>query len=124
MAAKKLGVESVPCIVLSGLSEAQKKAYIIADNNLALNAGWDFDILRLEVEHLAEIDFNVDLLGFDADVMGKLWSEDVMPSVSEKDLSGEGNTYEVVVECNSEQEQELVYNMTTKKGYTCRISTY
>ena len=76
MAAKKLGVESVPCIVLSGLSEAQKKAYIIADNNLALNAEWDLDILRLEIEHLAEIDFNLDLIGIGGDMLGDLFGTD------------------------------------------------
>jgi hypothetical protein len=62
----------VPCIELVGLTEAQKKAYIIADNQLALNSGWDIDMLRLEVETLKELDFNIDLLGFDVDVIDKL----------------------------------------------------
>ena len=67
MAAKKLGLDEVPCITLAGLTEAQKKAYIIADNQLPLNAGWDLDKLKLEVETLQELDFDVDLLGFDDD---------------------------------------------------------
>jgi ParB-like chromosome segregation protein Spo0J len=67
MAAKKLGLTEVPCIVLDGLSEAQKKAYIIADNKLALNAGWDDNLLRVEVEHLKELDFDLTLTGFNLD---------------------------------------------------------
>jgi ParB-like chromosome segregation protein Spo0J len=65
LAAKKLGIEEVPAIILSGLTKAQKKAYVIADNQLALNAEWDLDTLKLEIEGLKELDFDVDLLGFD-----------------------------------------------------------
>ena len=72
MAAKKLNMDEVPCIILEGLTEAQKKAYIIADNQLPLNAEWDLDTLRLEVETLKEMNFNLDLLGFDDDVVAKL----------------------------------------------------
>ena len=72
MAAKKLNLEDVPCIELVGLTEAQKKVYVIADNQLALNAGWDIDTLMLEVETLQELDFDVSLLGFDDEVLGKL----------------------------------------------------
>lgn len=65
MAANKLGLEQVPTITLVGLSEAQRKAYVIADNKLALNSGWDNDALRIEIEQLQMLDFNIDLLGFD-----------------------------------------------------------
>ena len=65
--AQKLGIEQVPCIRLGDLTEAQKKAYVIADNKLALNAGWDMDLLAVEIEGLKDLDFDVDLLGFDAD---------------------------------------------------------
>tara|TARA_R110002153_G_scaffold61915_1_gene166826 strand:+ start:79 stop:591 length:513 start_codon:yes stop_codon:yes gene_type:complete len=65
LAANKLGIEEVPAIILDGLTKAQKKAYVIADNQLALNAGWDLDTLKLEIEVLKELDFDVDLLGFD-----------------------------------------------------------
>lgn len=64
MAAKKLDLKEVPCIVLSGLTEAQKKAYIIADNQLPQNAGWDLEKLKLEIDTLSEMDFDIDLLGF------------------------------------------------------------
>ncbi len=65
MAAKKLELKTVPCIVLVGLSEAQKKAYVIADNSIALNSSWDMDKLTLEMESLKTEDFDLDLLGFD-----------------------------------------------------------
>ena len=72
LASKKLNIDEVPCIVLDGLSEAQRKAYVIADNQLALNSGWDLDTLRVEVEHLTELDYDLNLLGFDDDVITKL----------------------------------------------------
>jgi ParB family chromosome partitioning protein len=72
LAAQLLSIEEVPTICLEGLTEAQRKAYVIADNQLALNSGWDLDMLRLEVEGLQELDFNLDFLGFEADVLDKL----------------------------------------------------
>lgn len=65
MAAGKLGMDKVPCIRLGHLTETQKRAYIIADNKLALNAGWDKELLGLELADLREADFDLDLLGFD-----------------------------------------------------------
>lgn len=65
MAAKKLNIDEVPTICLSNLSDVQKKAYIIADNKIALNAGWDEDLLKLELQSLQEMDFDINLLGFD-----------------------------------------------------------
>jgi len=64
-AAMLLNMEEVPVIELSHLSETQKKAYIIADNKLAMNAGWDMELLKLEISELEDKDFNIDLLGFD-----------------------------------------------------------
>lgn len=65
LAAKKLGLEQVPVIELHGLDEIKKKAYVIADNKLALNSGWDQELLLLEIENLKLHDFDIDLLGFD-----------------------------------------------------------
>lgn len=64
-ASKKLNMKEVPCIILENLKEAQKKAYIIADNKMALNAGWDEELLKLELENLKELDFDLTLTGFD-----------------------------------------------------------
>ena len=65
LAAQKLGLDKVPTIDCSDMSKSQKKAYIIADNKLALNAGWDNDLLKLEISDLQEESFNIDILGFD-----------------------------------------------------------
>jgi len=66
MAAREMGLDTVPAITARGWSEAEKKAYVIADNQLALQAGWDEDILRAEIASLRLLDFEIDLLGFDA----------------------------------------------------------
>jgi hypothetical protein len=65
MALRKLGVEEVPCIEAAGLTQAQRRAYVLADNKLALNAGWDEDLLRVELEELTGLGFDLDLTGFD-----------------------------------------------------------
>lgn len=65
MAAKKLGLQTVPTIKLDHLTENQRRALVIADNKIAENAGWDEELLRLELQNLADEDFDLDLLGFD-----------------------------------------------------------
>jgi DNA modification methylase len=64
-AAQKMGLDEVPVIIATGWSHEQKRAYILADNQLALNAGWDKDILRLELAELGDTDFDIGLTGFD-----------------------------------------------------------
>lgn len=64
MAAKKLGLSEVPCIELQGLTQTQKKAYILADNKIALNSGWDYEILKVELEDLKTQDIDMDAIGF------------------------------------------------------------
>lgn len=75
-AAKRIGLTDVPCIVLDGLSDAQKRAYVIADNKLALNAGWDLDILRKEFELLRDSDFDLELTGFGLDELCEILPDD------------------------------------------------
>lgn len=65
MAARKLGYKDVPTIELADLTETQKKAYIIADNKLALNAGWDNELLMIELEGILADGFELELMGFD-----------------------------------------------------------
>jgi len=84
-AAQELGIKLVPTILLEGLTEAQRKAYVIADNNLALNAGWDLDVLKLEIEGLGEFDFDIDLLGFDDDFLAGLMKKDPSDGLTEED---------------------------------------
>ena len=75
LAAKEEGVQEVPCVFAEHLSEAQKRAYIIADNRLALNAGWDAEMLSVEISDLQGVDFDISLLGFDDAELNKLLSD-------------------------------------------------
>ena len=94
-AIKRLGHEEVPCIIISGLTKTQIKALIIADNQLALNAGWDLEKLSVEVEGLKDEDFNIDILGFEDDFLKDLFfkenegliDEDATPDVLENPKS-------------------------------------
>lgn len=73
MAAKEEGIEEVPCVFVDYLTEAQKKAYIIADNRFAQDAGWDEELLRIEIEALQGMDFDVGLTGFNDDEIANLF---------------------------------------------------
>jgi DNA modification methylase len=103
MAARKLKFKEVPTIELKDLTETQKKAYIIADNRLALNAGWDNEMLMLELKELSESDFSLDLLGFDKDELHALLNpeqlneglthEDDVPDLPKKPISKLGDIW-------------------------------
>lgn len=84
LAAQKLGITEVPCMVAGGWSEAQKRAYIIADNKLALNAGWDDEMLKIELSELGDLDFDLTLTGFDEDELTAF-------EMADEDLPGEGD---------------------------------
>jgi DNA modification methylase len=75
LAARQLRLEEVPVIVISGLTPVQRKALVIADNRLALNAGWDEEKLRLELDELRAADFDLDLLGFEVQELERLWAD-------------------------------------------------
>ncbi len=86
LAAKKLGMEEVPVIVLRHLSEAQKRAIVIADNQLALNAGWDETALRAELEALRDADYDLGLIGFDdIELQRLLEAQDAAPGLTDED---------------------------------------
>jgi hypothetical protein len=75
LAAHVLGLDEVPCIVLAHLTPAQRRAYVLADNKLALNAGWDLEMLSLEIGELGEAGFDLSLTGFDEFELGELFAE-------------------------------------------------
>jgi len=86
MAAETLGIETVPVLVARGWSEAQKRAYVLADNKLTLNAGWNTDLLKLEIEALQLEGFSVPLIGFSDGEMDSIlngWKSEFNPT--EKD---------------------------------------
>jgi DNA modification methylase len=102
MAAQRMGIKEVPCLRLGHLTDAQKKAYVIADNKLALNAGWDDEMLRLELADLQDADFDLSLTGFDDDELNALLAkaveegltdEDAVPEVPETPVTVEGDVW-------------------------------
>lgn len=77
LAAKEEGISEVPCVFADHLTEAQKKAYIIADNRMAMDAGWDEELLRVEIESLQAADFDPLLTGFDEKELSKLFDDGI-----------------------------------------------
>lgn len=75
LAAQKLGIKDVPCMVAEGWTEAQKRAYVIADNKLALNAGWDADMLKVELGALDDLKFDLTMTGFSVEELDGLFFE-------------------------------------------------
>jgi ParB-like chromosome segregation protein Spo0J len=129
-AARDMGLAEAPVIVLDHLNADQRRAYILADNQLALNAGWDTELLQIEVAALNLADFDLSLLGFDDDRIASLLDPDGIDREGDGPPSGaddQGKTYEqryaVAVECASETEQETVYEKLNGEGYACRLLT-
>jgi len=85
LAARKLGMDKVPTIELKDMTEAQKKAYVIADNKLALNAGWDTNFLSLELQELKDQDFDLTLLGFDDKELDALLAPETTEGLTDED---------------------------------------
>lgn len=85
MAARKLGLGKVPVIELKDMTESQKKAYVIADNQLAMNAGWDIELLKIEVADLNENGFDLELLGFDNKMLDSLLEPEVKEGLTDED---------------------------------------
>ena len=105
-AAQKLGLDTVPVVVLDHLTPAQRRALIIADNRIAENAGWDDAMLRIELQSLQEDGFNLDITGFDADALAEIMAgeettvdgqtdDDVVPEVPVTPISRPGDVWEL-----------------------------
>lgn len=85
LAAKEEGILEVPCVFVDYLTEAQKKAYILADNRMAMDAGWDEELLRIEIEALQSEDFDIGLTGFDESEIADLFGSDDTSGVKDDD---------------------------------------
>lgn len=88
-AAKAEGIKKVPCVFVDHLTDAQKKAYILADNRMAMDAGWNEELLRVEIEALQAEDFDVFLTGFDEDEISKLFDDGTKVKEDEFDVNSE-----------------------------------
>ena len=85
-AAKEEGINEVPCVFVEHLSEAQKKAYILADNRMSLDAGWDDELLKVEMASLQEMGFDVGMTGFDESELADLFADDNNTSAKDDDF--------------------------------------
>jgi DNA modification methylase len=98
MAAQKLGIADVPCMTATGWSEAKRRAYVIADNKLALNAGWDDEMLRVEFGELRDLDFDLSLTGFDDSEIDALFPTEATQGLTDEDAVPEVPAVPVTVE--------------------------
>lgn len=89
MAANKLNIKELPCVDASHLSETQRRAYVIADNKLALNSGWDIEMLRVEFDELQEAGFDLELTGFSMDEIADLQIEELTEGLTDEDETPE-----------------------------------
>jgi ParB-like chromosome segregation protein Spo0J len=126
LAARKLGLTDVPCVRLSHLSDTQRRAYVLADNKLALNAEWDEEMLGLELSDLREVDFDLGLTGFDAEKIearlnpdaktndiSQEWDDAQMPPY-DGSPKGEGGT--IIVHFLSQQDRSRFFEKLSLQG--------
>lgn len=119
LALKQLGYDEIECIRLEHLTDEQKRAYILIHNKLTMNTDFDLDILN---EELSKIE-NINMSDFNFEIDLDLDLEDTTKK-ERKDLSEEINeTYEVIIECDNELQQEELYYKLTQEGLSCRVLT-
>lgn len=119
MAAQHLGIESVPCIDAAHLTAAQRRAYVIADNKLADLAGWDNELLRVELDDLGAMGFDIELTGFSLGEVGAVGlgagNDELGPGVDYQE------NFSVVVVCDGEAGQKATFERLKELGYDCRV---
>lgn len=119
-AAEQLGLEQVPCLVLDHLTETQAKALILADNKLALNAGWDEELLKAELATLDAAELDLTLLGWSDAELEILLSEPVPEQPAAVQIP---EMFAVHVTVASEQAQKLLYEELSQRGLECKVIT-
>ena len=115
IAAKELGYETVPCVFVEGLTDEQRRAYILADNRLSELGEWNMAFVTEELQELDADGFNIDLTGFDLTI-GEIEERTDRQIQLKESIS-------VIVECEDEEQAEEVYNRLIEDGLKCRIST-
>lgn len=117
LAAQRLGIDNISTIQLSHLSDAQRRAYMLADNRLALNASWDDDLLRLELGELRDVIDDIELTGFNKKEIERLFDaveiKQAPPELGEME-------YRIVVDCTDEEQQRDLLERFEREGLQCR----
>ena len=114
MAAKQLGMETVPVIRLDHLTDEERRSYALVHNKTAEMSGWDFEKLELELSELPEIDMAD--FGFELDFEEKTEKKEPKEATYSESIG-------VIIDCSDEEEAEEIFNKLQEEGYTCRIST-
>lgn len=121
MAAHRLKVPEVPVMVARGWSDAQKRAYALADNKLPLNAGWDNDLLKLELGELQALNFDLSLTGFSPSELPHLSSAAGTVGIESPPASNYNEQYGVIVVCRDEDHQRAVYEDLRAAGHSVKV---
>lgn len=119
-AAQELGYDSVPTIELSELTDEQRRAYVIADNKLALNAGWDNDLLAFELQDLQDAGFDLGLTGFSDSEIKALNFDNSEVEDDFKEPTDENRNL-LMIECEGERELEKLFEEMKNRGFECKI---
>jgi hypothetical protein len=112
IAAKELGMETVPVIKLDDMTDEERRAYMLIHNQTTMNSGWDFTLLE---EEISGLDMDMSAFGFD---FGGVETE-----ANDSGSVGITDSISVVIDCENEIDAERIYNTLTEEGYKCRIST-
>lgn len=121
LAARVLGQTDIPTIELSHMTDIQKRAYVIADNKLALNAGWDEEVLGLEITELKEFGFNLGHTGFSLEELDAL-----NPFIKDEEYTNKTTDESrnlLMIECKEEKELAKLFAEMEERGYQCKILT-
>lgn len=120
-AAQKLGLAEVPTITLKGLSEVQRRALVIADNKIATNAGWNDELLKLELGDLDAFGFDLTLTGFTAQEVANVFGLEGAPPSPDEPADNYAEQYGVIVVCKDAAHQENVFNDLVARGFECKV---
>lgn len=118
-AAKKIGMKTIPTIILSGLTSKQKKAYILAHNKLTMDTGFDIEILNKELNTIENSGIDMSAFGFD--VIGDIDIDEMFKEVEkEKRLQAKNKTYEIIVVCDNEKQMVNRMKRLESRGWQCK----
>lgn len=120
LAARKLGLDQVPTLPLDGLSKGQLRAYVLADNKLAENAGWDRELLAIELGELRDEGFDLALTGFGDEELKDIFNTPEETEAPDTSSQLDGLVYRVVVDCTSEAHQASVLAKLESEGLKCQ----
>ena len=121
LAARQLGMAEVPVVIAGDLTDAQVKAYRLADNRTGEEAGWDKGLLALEVADLRELKFGLELTGFDAKELSRLRVDEMDPDATPKQRKlADTLIFQVVADCADEADQAALLERLKGEGRKCR----